>query len=410
MILVISYCHKDLAQALRLLKWIGFLSEKNGKTMAKESVLLVPSRHCTQRITHGEIVSLARKIFGKVYVFTPEKDHEVGHPGACNWMFARTLEHVERHFQDDILWHEPDAIPIYQFWYEELKQEFYRHAKPFLGNFCDFQPYPHMTGNGVYGAQWRKYAPKLVTAPDHISWDCWAGKQVIDHAHLCLLIQHEVTPFTSRGNVHPKAVVYHPDKLGRLIQILDEEQFGWECASHPVFGYTMEDKENIFMTKFYHTENANRRIKSQGIEFQFEMYDNFGGAWRGLYATEVESEIVALDALTRDPRSAVKEITQAEYEIKAKKKWITKHSNSSAPWQVPQAAIHQGPAAVVVENPSPSPSEPPNLDDQPVVSDINDVLVIDTVEPSEPVAAPKPAPTPGAKKAKAKRKGVASAA
>lgn len=404
MILAISYCHKDISAALRLIKWIGFLSWKDGWTIRNEKILLVPTRHCTQRIDHFEIVDLATKIFGKVYVFTPEKEHEVGHPGACNWMFAHTLFHVETFFQDDIFWMEPDAVPIYPHWYSTIKQEFYSKGKPFLGNFCDYQPHPHMTGNGVYGARWRKYAPKLVTAPDYAPWDCWAGKEVIPHAHFCLLIQHEIRqlPFTNLGCIHPRAVLFHQDKAGKLIRLLDGEQFGYECASHPLFGYTMENKEYTFMPKFYHADNANRAIKSQGIEFRFEMYDNFGGCWRGLYATEIESEIIALNALVANPRNAVTEITQTEYETKAKKKWITKHSNSSRSWLAPQAAIYQSPAAVVVENPSPSRSlEPPKLDQQPVVDDINDVLVFDTVAPHEsdtPAPKVKSKPKPPRKK------------
>lgn len=385
MILVLPFHARDIHLAHRLLRWIGFLSERDGKSMRNEKVLLVPNYHCSQRITYWEMVNLARKIFGQAFFHVPPGEYERGYPGSANWMFTKALCFVEQHFKDDMFWLEPDAVPTAPEWYRVIKTDYESEGKCFLGNRVQYDPkYIHMTGIGVYGRHWRQYAPKLVSAPDWCSWDCWAGEQVLSACHVSELIQHEINPRIDLAFVNDNAVVFHKDKTHGLMKLLDDSKFEGNGAKHLEFSYEINDDDYRFMTKFYHADNATRTIKAQGFDFKFEVYDQFAGTWRGVFAAAKEGEIIAMDSLVKDPKNAVTEITKEEYESKTKKKWIPQHFNGSTPWRAPQASISPSPA-VLVETPRfPLPSEPPKIEDQPVAEKIEDVLIIGTVQPAQP--------------------------
>lgn len=70
------------------------------------------------------------------------------------------------------------------------------------------------------------------------------------------------------------------------------------------------------MARYYHTENATVWIEAMGAQIAFQPYENFGGSWRGIYATESDVEISALNELASNPRTSVKEITEQEYSSK----------------------------------------------------------------------------------------------
>lgn len=361
MILTIPYCHRDLAQALKLIRWIAFLSSRHGHAMKKERLLLVPNEPATKRRLHYEILDLAPRVFGTAYLHVMAVP-EVGWPGACNFMFMGALAHVEEHFREDMFFLEPDAIPVVPDWFDTWKAEWAvarQRGKVFMGAFVGAPPGPvdHMTGNGVYGANWRRVAPSLMTVPAHGAWDCSAAPEVMPHAHFTGLFQHEwfKEPIAT-SQISAEAVIYHRDKKGRMIDLLDDQEYGGQANES--FGVSKQEEEITTMI-YFHADNANRVIKSQQYEFRFEQYDCFGGSWRGLYATENEGEIIALSALTQDPRTAVTELTQAEYDAIAKKKPAP--SPASKAWSPPPGArINQSPAALVVnpQSPEPAPAAP----------------------------------------------------
>lgn len=101
--------------------------------------------------------------------------------------------------------------------------------------------------------------------------------------------------------------------------------------------------------KYYHTQCANHRIKSQGFRFQFESYEMLGGAWKGVYATESPEEIEAMNAAVKST-PAITEITQAEYE--ACKKKAVRPSPGFGNWNPAQPALGN-PAVPAVESNAP---------------------------------------------------------
>lgn len=185
---------------------------------------------------------------------------------------------------------------------------------------------PHMTGIAVYGRNWRQVAPMLVTCPPHDAWDTWSGPTVLPHAHLNRLIQH-VFRRHDRGWVVPslgildrEAVVFHQDKQGRMIGLLDAERYGSECSAHPLFNYVTVNKSDNVMRKFYSAQNVTKAIVAHGKRFKFEAVGIHGGAVNGAYSTEVEDEQVALEDLTCNPSTGVTEVSQEEWENATKKR------------------------------------------------------------------------------------------
>lgn len=391
MLITLGYCNKDFYQTLRLMRWIGFLSELDGESMKFERILLVTTRNCFHRRMHSELLSLAQKIFAEVHTFFPTEDYERGWPASCNRMFEQALIHTENHFVDDVLWLEPDVVTLYPAWYGDIRAEFEvakANGKSFMGDYIGKYK-QHMSGIAVYGRNWRALAPKLINVPPNWPWDVWSADQVLPHAHHPPLIQHipSTPPIYNLAGLRPGAAIFHKDKRGSLFGLLDAKHFGCAASEHPVFSYVEVVQESV-MTKYYHTDNASKKVRSGEFEFLFSPYDNFAGAWRGIYETGDETEQVALDFLVHNPASAVTELTQAEYEAKVKKKAPTITSRQSVDWKPPQAKINPNPAAVLVENPSPSPSQADvGLDKPATITNINDVLSTGYVEPqpTEPI-------------------------
>lgn len=364
MILTIAYSSRDIRQALRQMKWIGWLSMQNGFSMKKERVLLVPSRSASRHSKHLQICGLASVIFGEARCYLPEGEHEVGWPGSPNWMFKQALFHVEQHFQDAMMFLEPDAIPLVKDWYDLIKSGWeiaQQQGKEFFGARVNHSV-PHMTGVAVYGANWRKVAPMIEQADDREAWDTFASSQILPNARLTPIIEHvfrQRVP-TNVAELAPEAVIFHQDKQGRLIFLLDQAYWSGQCDLHPHFTYSYLDSEEAVPMKYYRAINANRTVKANGLEFRFELCYQHAGTWIGVFATEKEEEQIALDALVQNPRNAVESITVEDWTKDAKKKPPTPTSLVSNPWPPQQVTIRatpsQSPAVLVGDSQSPDES------------------------------------------------------
>lgn len=374
MLLTIAYCHHDLTQTLRLLRWIEILNKR-----LKVDALLVASRSASNTLKNRLILSQATKVFGRVFYHVPDTENERGWPASASFMFRTSLFHAEQYFPNQpVFWLEPDAVPVTSRWYSAVLSE---HAqavasgKVFTGGPVYCEP-PHMTGNGVYGVGWRNVAPRLAEEVDD-PWDVYAGDQVWQHCRIAPMIQHCWTRQSGHGIndlgvVKPGTVLFHQCKSGSLIRLLYEQQFQKSADGTRLF------EEIRYMTKYYQCENATRKVHSLGIDFQFEVTDQLGGAWRGVYSTDNEQEIIALDRAVFEKHHGVSELTAEEFEAKRKKKSPTAPpSRRLSP--VPVAVAEK--VGVVVES-SPvvpelvvpkSPAELPKS--------IDDVLQIGQVEP-----------------------------
>lgn len=392
--------------------WLAWLSKNDGNSMKRESILLVPSRVASQLGNHERICEIAAATFGEARCFVPEGEYEKGWPGACNFMFKEALEHIEHNFPDDMFLLEPDAIPLCPSWYKQIKKEWGMASKAlgFMGRKVHYKGHPpHMSGIGVYGRHWRKYAPKLSEVQDTKGWDTFAADQIVPNAHFTGLIQHVWwNPVVSLEMIEETAVIFHQDKAGALIGLIDQKLCGGEADKQ--FNYSQVGKEKVILPmKCYFTHNANRVIKAPGYDFRFEKTEIIGGAWQGVYATQDEAEIAALTSAVA-ANIGVTEITQEEYEKAAKKKLTPRIVSVVTPPEGRPMQINQSPA-VLVENPVPSHAKPENNEGNAAkpVESIDEVLKVDTVTMADGPVRPRRqatdvGPVLGANKKAAKKK------
>lgn len=162
------------------------------------------------------------------------------------------------------------------------------------------------------------------------------------------------------------------------------------------------------MIKYYRAENAGRIIA--GIVFT--IYDIVAGSAVGVYATEDKSQIEALDNLTKDPKSAVTEISQADYDSAIEKKKLTHVSeawNYLSPPQ-PQAPTHLKGRGVVVVSDEPAEEVEAPVEIKEHVESVDDALKVGQVSPPapeqvEPVSEPVVPPAPQDSKKSPRKKG-----
>jgi hypothetical protein len=364
--------------------------------MKKESLLMVASKAASLRKIHRKICAIAPKIFGKARVHVLRDEHEVGWPGAPNFMLKSALEHVETHFRQDVFLLEPDAIPTSPTWWDKICSTWNNRPpdKHFMGAYVDYD-IPHMTGIGVYGASALEVAPKLGQVQKQRGWDVFAADQILPHALLTKLIQHKWWRRAGQTNyekltvndLEEQTVVFHQDKEGKLFKLLDQEYFSGE-ADETVNYSEHFSEELVSEMRYFKANNLSKSIDSQGINFndKFQPINSLAGVWYGVLATQNEAEVLALLAIG----GSVKEITQAEYEEMTKKKappsLSTKESLLSPGLAEPNAKINLSPAVLVEGRGSPSeqkegePVTPGNL-----VEDIEKVLKIGKVKPLETV-------------------------
>lgn len=105
--------------------------------------------------------------------------------------------------------------------------------------------------------------------------------------------------------------------------------------------------------RYFHTSNARQRI---GGEFQFEVYGFFGSCPYGVYAAVDAGEQGRLEKLMSEPRNALTEITEEEYQSHLKK-------NSH---QVSSASVKHNPPPVL--NPPAPPADKSAVIEQPPIN------------------------------------------
>lgn len=356
MMLVLAYSDKDIAQAKRLMHWIGFLSSQIDNAMLHQSILLVPSRLASHHSCHRQICWMATHFFGEARCHMAP-DHEVGWPGAANSMFKEALLHVEQHFEEDIFFLEPDAIPLVPDWYEQILKA-WSEAPPtaiFMGALVT-HAVPHMTGIAVYARDWRSVAPAISECPDESAWDVWGARQVMPYTHWTKLIQH-VFKRPQVGYRVPglevldgESVIFHQDKAGDLIRLIDEAQYNGECGRHPLYSYFDRNNPN-HMTKYYYSQNATKAARSAGRTFVFEALPPIGGAVPGVLMLTDEGEQIAMSELVNNPTTGISELSLEEFETTAKKKLDPERLNISKP-----SSATQMPMLPITPTPSKSPA------------------------------------------------------
>jgi hypothetical protein len=383
MLLTIAYSHKDIEQADRLVRWIGFLASAPGAERPPRC-LLVASRMASRTRLHPWVAYRALKVFGAVYVHVPHDELEKGWPKSANFMFARALFHVEQCFKDDMLWVEPDCVPVSSDWYGKIRSEWEGPAaaagKTFMGARIR-HAMPHMSGNGVYGRKWRDVIPELGTPLSHSAWDAYYGKKILETAHITNLIQQVWRPKSKKQLARllsRNAVLFHQDKYGMMIQDLNENRFGRGFNIRE----PQEGVETLTMpTKFYHADNATIRRQVGGFQFRFDPYCIVAGTPMGVLEVTDEVEQLAMQELAEDPTTGITEISAADYEERSKKKPKPREQTPLRGLSSPPAvAIPASPEPVVekadIPKPKVDPKDLPDVDSAVQLGDVSEVAPV----------------------------------
>lgn len=227
MVVALSFCHKDAELAIGLLKWVRRQWQAGYPSGVKchVPIVLVPSRYLADSTFPKEASEIAGGVFDTVLEHIPWIQDERGWPFSCNYQFIEALKFVEEKFErkEDTLYLEPDSVTMRHSWLSEIIEEFEVHRRPFMGNLSTYMC-PHMTGIGVYGRNWRIEAPSLLDDMPH-AWDIHTATEVLPKMHRTDLIQNVNRKDHQHGfgEVDPRAVIFHQDKTGTLIKLLEAE-------------------------------------------------------------------------------------------------------------------------------------------------------------------------------------------
>jgi len=140
------------------------------------------------------------------------------------------------------------------------------------------------------------------------------------------------------------------------------------------------------MKRFFLADNAIRSIKFGDFVTVFDVIDQIGGAWYGVYATDDEALLAAIEK--DGPRLGVSEITEDEYNAQLKKK-VNSSSNTfrsevlriPLPSQNQRNVVVAGKASGAVLS-TKGTSEPlPSVADRPTVEAVVTVGEADYIEP-----------------------------
>lgn len=245
MICVLPCCPADVADMLRLLKWIALLGP------CKNHDALIVTDASVPALKALELKAMADGIFKEVRLITNEKP-VVGWPNGCNSLFHAAAKYIHgsgRGFVDSWLWLEPDAIPLKVGWLDEISEldrivedGVVGHA--YIGyiyaNSDPRFPKQLMSGVAVYPPDaYVDFEDRILKSP--MAWDVDLANVMVSSGVHTPLIHHlwgeynNPPVFSDVGTIGsnvlcieqiPKeAVIWHRDKKHSLIRILRRRMF-----------------------------------------------------------------------------------------------------------------------------------------------------------------------------------------
>ena len=216
-------------------------------------------------------------------------------PIGPNMAFQQILWcYVHGKLEGPFLWCEPDCVPVKPDWLDQLFAEYERVGKPFMGNLVEsfisrdgFRTPKHMTGNAIYSDKAYAIAPRLLECRG-TAWDVFAAREILldKHFHQTSLIQHELND-QANPSLDPNAVLYHPEKFGRLIKRLNGDVPSLMAATglgKPLFEIFSEPEPSSIDTMLDQVRLACRDDREIHRKVAYYMIDNgivSDGFWRG---------------------------------------------------------------------------------------------------------------------------------
>lgn len=228
MIVVVPFCSKDAALAVKVLRWAAKL---DGHVPFK--ALLVHD---------NEVQADGVRIAAEAYFASVDEYQCTAWPGQHkSWPYPQNHQYQEtasyfysKGIREPWFWWEPDATPLKKGWLQAIADEHAKGGKPYTGHIVG-PPYGHMTGVGVYPWNVINYSAAAMSATS-MPWDVASRDDMIKHVHQANhLIQHiwerngAPLSFSSKADadsvLSDTAVIFHRCKDGTLIDVLNGEPF-----------------------------------------------------------------------------------------------------------------------------------------------------------------------------------------
>jgi hypothetical protein len=330
--LAIAYSHADIHMAFRLLVWIARLGK------IKHPLLVMASQRASRLPRHQDIAALLKEEFPNHQHLVCKTENEKGWPDSATHLFGETIEAAD----DDIFWLEPDCVPMYTGWFDDLVKEYRKAGKTFMGALVPHVPGrcpTHMSGVAFYGKNWRAVAPLLPViqhGPGKMgAWDVDCCDEVLADFQATELVQHSWKRFDKdRGvrldAVNPGTAVYHQCKDGELFVQIDPEFY-----FAPLTRKWLPVTTGNIMTHYFLSKSTKSPVQLGGRKFQFEPceFSTNTNSWWGVIKVSEPAEVDLLKSFAEQRR--ISEITAEDYQ-----RWISKKNNgnrliTSVPLQSP---------------------------------------------------------------------------
>jgi hypothetical protein len=239
---ILCFSHVDFTAAVRWLRWASFLASQANGDMSKIA-LIVFGQQQTTKAQWNELKKAVIKsdgLFDIVWEKNPDaKDY--AYPMGANHGFLRSLQYVKaNHPKSAALFIEPDCVPVRPTWFAEIVAEYSSHDKCFSGQQVPSAT-PHMTGNAIYGAEWPRRAPSILTVMDRQNsggmfaqgngypFDLAIGAEVLADFHHSKRIHQVWRPgyWTKEAfdRVPKEAALVHQSKDASLISVVARESY-----------------------------------------------------------------------------------------------------------------------------------------------------------------------------------------
>lgn len=240
LLVVIAYCQKDFDITKKLLEWIAELGS------CKPHSLLLAADSTVPQDQMRALMDIARPVFS--HVNTMIVTVPANAPWPPNSMFLQAARQVRETCKLDFLWLEPDAIPIYAGWLDDIAEEYSECPKRFMGSIIEQQgqvglPSKYLNGVAVYPNDAIEVLENIQSIKDGTqAWDIGSASVVVPRAMNTPLIKHyygtkELPPVfvESRTPDSPKnhvtldfvplqAAIFHRSKDGKLIDLLRKKR------------------------------------------------------------------------------------------------------------------------------------------------------------------------------------------
>lgn len=228
-VVVLPVSRPDFHLAVKWLKWARVIRQF-GTVTDNYNLIVLPAAsvgHSDTEFLRGIISGVAG--WGVLPITEHYERPDLGYAAAANFMFRSALETVERlHPGRPMLWVEADTTVTRASWVREIANEYEHCGQVFMGDFHPHGTIPHMTGNAVYGPQWREAAPSLAALPGpnpRQGWDSACAFQTVPQMHKAKTIQQVwICPRFTESNVNsivrPETALFHRCKDGSLIDVL----------------------------------------------------------------------------------------------------------------------------------------------------------------------------------------------